>query len=155
MSRTLEIVRERFEKFVETEEGREQMNQVMSLTVHGFMSLLNLAVHDFYFIWQSRLYRQKSGLPMGSRLSPVLANIFMEQLESEVLEKCVIQPKLYTRFVDDIFVVYDPDQLCLQELLNDFNSKYDEINLTCEIEQNQQLSFLDLNIKRTEQTTGH
>ncbi|MCP3682955.1 MAG: hypothetical protein GY861_09715 [bacterium] len=98
-----------------------------------------------------KLYRQKGSLPMGSRLSPVLANIFMEEIKSNVLLSFPIQPKLYIRFVDDIFLIYDPANLDLEEFLELYNSQHPEIHLTSELENDKQLPYLDILIQRTEQ----
>lgn len=38
------------------------------------------------FLFQQQLYKQTSGLVMGSPLSPLLAEIFMTHLEREILQ---------------------------------------------------------------------
>lgn len=46
------------------------------------------------------------GLPMGSPLGLVLANIFVGFYESLFLEKCC-KPYVYLRYVDDTFSIFD------------------------------------------------
>ncbi|MCP4605251.1 MAG: hypothetical protein GY847_32830, partial [Proteobacteria bacterium] len=92
--------------------------------------------------------RQKSGLPMGGRLSPIIANIYMEELEYQVLTSAMIVPKLYFRYVDDVFLVWDQSRGCYQDFLALLNSVHPDINLTVEEEANGQLSFLDVSISR-------
>ncbi len=111
-----------------------------------------MMVQDFYFCWHGCLYRQRSGLPMGSRLSPVLANIFLEEIENTLLHLFQIPPKLYVRFVDDIFVIYDKDSFNIDEFLQLFNDQHPEINLTIKHEnQQQKLPFLDILVQQTDQ----
>lgn len=43
---------------------------------------------------------------MGRPLSPVLANIFKEMFESELLTNLNGVPLLWLRYVDDVFAVY-------------------------------------------------
>ncbi len=43
---------------------------------------------------------------MGGRLSPILANIYMENLEYAVLCTSSVLPKLYFRYVDDVFILW-------------------------------------------------
>ncbi len=80
--------------------------ELTSLTNAGIMRLLTYALSDCYFTWDKTLYKQKSSLPMGGRLSPVLSNLFMEELEYQVLCAAPIIPRAYFRFVDFVFVVW-------------------------------------------------
>ncbi len=130
VQKALEIDRGRLERLRATEDGREELEELSSLTDQGFMTLLALMVKDFYFIYHGLLYRQCLGLPMGSRLSPVLANIFMEEVEEMALSGVRILPKIYVQFVDDIFIIYDPSQCQLEEMLEEFNQQHKDIHLT-------------------------
>ena len=53
------------------------------------------------------VYQQKSGLNMGSALSPMLSNIFVHALETKVLDKYIKTGKLidYSRFADDSLII--------------------------------------------------
>ena len=43
---------------------------------------------------------------MGSPLACILANIFMECFESELLSLFPLQPAIWLRYVDDIFIIW-------------------------------------------------
>ncbi|KFD50083.1 hypothetical protein M514_09043 [Trichuris suis] len=60
-----------------------------------------------YFPFDNKFYKQAGGTPMGSPLFPVLAEIFMENLERKMFETGdrEITPRLFERYVDDIFVI--------------------------------------------------
>jgi len=50
---------------------------------------------------------------MGSPLWPTLSYFFLENLESEIFEKMHdFYPKLYLRYVDDVFTVLDENLSC-------------------------------------------
>ncbi len=85
--------------------NKELLEQTTTLTIPGIMKLLRFLLEDCYFVWSGHLYRQTEGLPMGSRLSPILAGIYMESLEETALSLSPVAPLLYKRFVDDVFVV--------------------------------------------------
>ena len=43
---------------------------------------------------------------MGSPLSPVIANLYMETFEQEAIHFATDKPKFWVRYVDDTFVVW-------------------------------------------------
>ena len=55
------------------------------------------------FLYKDEQYQQINGVTMGSQLGPTLANLFMANSETKLINK--LQPskaKLYLRYVDDI-----------------------------------------------------
>ena len=89
------------------------------------------------------LYIQKDGVAMGSPLSCTIANFYMCELENKVLgENEELRPKIYCRYVDDIYVVtQDFDKLlALQQKLIDKSV----LNFTREISIDNKLPFLDV-----------
>ena len=51
------------------------------------------------------MYKQVLGAPMGSLLSPVVANIYMTALEEDAIEKAPIKPSLWVRHVYNNLVI--------------------------------------------------
>ncbi|OXA49049.1 hypothetical protein Fcan01_16401 [Folsomia candida] len=93
-------------------------------------------------------FQQTSGTPMGSPISPVFAELYMQYFESQVVQD---HPKidLYRRFVDDSFCIMNYDAtLDLQKEFNQFNK---HIQFTYEEEENGQISFLDVTLIRDEE----
>ena len=72
-----------------------------------FIKLLRLA-NQGMFLYKDKLYQQHDGVSMGSPLAPTLANFFLAHIENKLLGKQLdFHPKLYSRYVDDIFAVFD------------------------------------------------
>ncbi len=149
---TLDIVKRRLERMRQEKGSREAIEEITSLTDLGILTLLQFVLNDFYFVWHGELYKQRKGLPMGSRLSPVLANIFLEEMEQTVLASLRVQPTLYVGFVDDVFIIYDSEICDLGALLQLFNDQHPDIRMTSELENNGNLPFLDLMVARTGET---
>ncbi|KFD59305.1 hypothetical protein M514_28515, partial [Trichuris suis] len=75
-----------------------------------------------YFRFQGNFFRQNDGAPMGSPLSPVLAELFVEHLEETAFEGTdnPWAPRLFKRYVDDIFAIVKKGQE--EALLEHLNS---------------------------------
>ena len=63
-----------------------------------FRQLIEICTKNNYFEWSDDIYKQIHGVAMGSPLSPVLANLYMEYFESEILPYLNTQPLLWLRY---------------------------------------------------------
>ena len=70
------------------------------------------------------LYRQKFGAAMGSPVSPIVANLYWEDLEARAIATDPIEakPKLWKRYVDDILHVLKRNQV---SVINEWPGKPD------------------------------
>ncbi|KFD72269.1 hypothetical protein M514_01317, partial [Trichuris suis] len=85
------------------------------------------------------------GAPMGSPLSPILADIFMEHLEKLAFSTAdpSILPSFFKRYVDDIFAITKKGTET--SFLHHLNSLFpNQITFTMEVESQSRLSFLDI-----------
>ncbi|XP_068918321.1 uncharacterized protein [Tenebrio molitor] len=117
--------------------------------------LVRFCLTSTYFLWKGNYYEQKEGAAMGSPLSPVIANLFMETFEQEALELAPLKPKLWKRYVDDTFVVWPHGRESLDQFLNHLNSLHSSIKFTMEIEENNQIPFLDVLVTRDKNQLRH
>ena len=115
-----------------------------------FKHLLELAVLNSYFIFDEKLYLQHEGVGMGLPLGPTLANAFMSHFETIWLNNCPLsfKPKLYQRYVDDCFAVFD-NRNQAESFLKYLNSQHPNIKFTIEHEKDNKLSFLDILIEKS------
>ncbi len=59
--------------------------EIMAMRDFAILKLLNHVQSQYFFSWDGMLFKQTSGLPMGGRLSPILAILYLEHIEYEVL----------------------------------------------------------------------
>lgn len=78
---------------------------------------------------------------MGSPLSPIVADIVLQDIESRALKILRFTPPFYFRYVDDVILAVPPR--LLNHTLDTFNSFHPRIQFTTEIGDNNKLSFLD------------
>lgn len=119
-----------------------------SLSKEKFMEGLMLLLDNCYFSYEKTFYKQIFGSPMGSPISPVLANLVMESLETEVLKKLEFVPIFYTRYVDDIILCIPTNKI--DDTVTEFNKFHHRLQFTTEIEVNNQIAFLDVLLKKQE-----
>ncbi|CAB4485906.1 unnamed protein product [Rhizophagus irregularis] len=70
------------------------------------MVLIEFVFHTSYVGFGGRVFKQKRGLPMGSPLSPVLANLYMVQLEDVCISSMRQKGIFYYRYLDDVLFFY-------------------------------------------------
>ena len=90
---------------------------------------------------------------MGSPLGPTLTNFFIANLETKLMNKLQTPTrKLYLRYVDDIFAIFDDQQAC-SLFFQQINAQHPDIKFTVEHSTNT-LSFLDVEIKVNDNMFG-
>ena len=99
------------------------------------------------FLFNGQVFKQVDGLSMGSPLAPLLANWFVSKLETGLLKEN--EPKMYTRYVDDIFTVF-ADEKAANDFQQKLNNLHRDLIFTMESSTSNKLPFLDINVKLEE-----
>ncbi|KAK5649862.1 hypothetical protein RI129_000891 [Pyrocoelia pectoralis] len=126
-------------------------SNLSDLQTQCILRLLNLSVQQNFFLFNNSFYSQSEGLAMGSNLSPILAEIFMNDLEKNYIinNKFFIDHILFWgRYVDDIICLHTADDTSLTLFFNHLNQIHRNIKFTVEKEINNQLPFLDILLTR-------
>ena len=114
-----------------------------SITKSEMKEMLTLCTKNVHFTYNRKIFVQTDGVAMGSPLGPVLADIFMTELEKTLLPDIYIRyTKFWRRYVDDtisyVKIGSIKHVLCL---LNSFD---ESIQFTFESENKGTLPFLDV-----------
>ncbi|XP_059066646.1 uncharacterized protein LOC131857886 [Cryptomeria japonica] len=119
--------------------------EIVKLKVNeDIASLVELCLRSTFFAFQGVIYEQVDGVAMGSPLSPVIANIFMEHFEEVALHSFPLKPKWWKRYMDDTNVCWPHGLDMLEEFHTHLNNIFPSITFTKELESNNRLSFLDV-----------
>ena len=103
-----------------------------------------LILENFQF--QNVVYQQVHGTAMGSPVSVTIANLVMEDIEQRALLTFRTLLRFWKRYVDDTCTAIQP--CIIEEFHQHLNSIEPSIQFTYEIEQNNQLPFLDILLNR-------
>jgi retron-type reverse transcriptase len=63
--------------------------------------LAEVCLKSTFFSFQGEFYEKTSGVSMGSPLSQIVANLYMEKFEKNSLESYHLKPSRWKRYVDD------------------------------------------------------
>ncbi|XP_072392222.1 uncharacterized protein [Diabrotica undecimpunctata] len=108
------------------------------------MELLTLCTDNTYFQLDNDFYKQNFGLAMGSSLSPLLADIFIEDFEQKIVHKQDKQPIVWWRYVGVVLSIWPHGPEVFNTFLMNIHNKKESINkFTMEQESNNSLPFLD------------
>jgi len=130
---------------IESVEKRwEHIERSTRMVKEDFIEAIKFVLSSTFFTFNDKLYKQTFGVPMGSPLSPIIANMVMQDLEEDILKNLNTQPLLYYRYVDDIILSAHESEI--QNILNRFNGYHHRLKFTCETEVNRCLNFLDINV---------
>ena len=91
---TIDLILEKIcrDKVIKTKLKREELR-----------NLLEICTKEMHFSFNGEIYKQVNGVAMGSPLGPVIANIFMAELEKQIIPQLGNKVSLWMRYVDGIW----------------------------------------------------
>ena len=101
LDRTIKIILKRIyeDKLITTTSKKRTMKKLITDVCKKTASSFN-----------DNVYKQTDGVSMGSSLGPVIANIFMTELEKFILDELINDNivKFFIRYVDDTLLLVNP-----------------------------------------------
>lgn len=118
------------------------------LTQKEFIDAVRLITTESYFCYRDHFYIQQAGLAMGNSISGFLANMVMEDLDENCIEKLPFRLPFYKRYVDDIITAIPLNET--GTIVNCFNRYHKNLKFTVEEEVNHSINFLDMTLTSNE-----
>ena len=69
---------------------------------------------------------------MGKKFAPNYANLFLAEWEEKALEKCVLKPSVYWRFLDDFFMIWEHSKEEFYKFVKILNTHHPSITVRAE-----------------------
>jgi len=119
-------------------------------TTHQIVSLLRTVLSRNYFTFQQKIYQPEQGISMGSPISSLIAEIFLENYEDKNIKQFLGAKRIifYVRYVDDILIIFDKTKISPQNINTHINKAHSNIKLNPTYEEHSFINFLDLIIRR-------
>lgn len=127
------------------EKNWDEIKNNTKLDKQSYLEAFKLVLNNSYVQHKNSFYKQTSGVPMGSSISPSVADLVLEDIERDVLPNIPYEVTFFFRYVDDILTCVPIDKF--DDFLFRFNNADDNLKFTLEKSINNCINFLDVSIK--------
>ena len=109
---TLDVINKKFTTLIAQKGLQAFLELSHSIPKAKIIVHLELVLNNCVFSFQDTCYEQLQGAAMGSPVSSVIANIYMEYLEELALEpQCPFPTPWWKKHVDDVICITKKDQV--------------------------------------------
>lgn len=130
----------------------DNISNFCKISLPEFMNAIEILYDTTVFSFTNNFYKQIQGMPMGSPVSPILAQYVMDDLVESCINNLSFNIPFLKKYVDDI--ILSIPQEGLNEILQVFNDYDDLIKFTIEEEDSDcSVPFLDTKIIRRKDNT--
>ena len=120
--------------------------RALSTTSSGdICQLTKFTLENNVFCFNDEFFLQVCGTAMGTRMAPCYANIFMADLEENLLSGYPYKPLAYYRYIDDIFITWSHGLDLLHNFINNISKQHSNTIFTANISTTS-VNFLDVTI---------
>ena len=125
-------------------------NNQDSTTTHQTLYLLDTILRQNYFQHNDQFYQPNKGIAMGSPVSGILAEIYLQYLEETYIKHCLENKEMtyYKRYVDDILIIFDQNKTDEHTIHNFMNNIDKHLDFKISTEVHNITNYLDLSISR-------
>ena len=127
-------------------EADDTLDERTILTSDRIVEMLEKCLRSTYFSYKGVFYEQREGAAMGSPVSAIVANLYMEFFEQLAIESSPVRPRVWLRYVDDTYCILKRGME--SQMLDHLNGIRPEIQFTMETEKDGKLPFLDCEVMR-------
>ena len=117
-----------------------------NVTTETLLELSEIVLKNNIFQFNEKTLKQLRGTAIGMKFAPPYAIIFMADLEERILEDIELQPRIWWRYIDDIFFIWEHGEDSLKQFIETLNACHPTIKFTAEWSK-EEINFLDVNVR--------
>ena len=122
---------------------KDTITETCPIGKQHILDMLKCVLKFNNFRFDDTHYLQVNGTAMGTRVAPSYANLFMNHLETHKIKTHKLCPKVWFRFIDDIWSLFIRTEVELQKFIEYLNTIHKTIKFTFEYSK-LTLPFLDV-----------
>ena len=114
--------------------------------------MLGVILTENSFEFNGQNYLQTHGVAMGTKTAVSFANIFMAEIETNLIQQNDTKPREWKRYIDDVYSLWDCNKNEVDRFIQQANAFHPTIKFTAEISENE-ITFLDTVVFKGERFT--
>ena len=118
-----------------------------TVSTESLLELAKCVLENNVFEHNGSIFKQKQGTAIGTKMAPPYAILFMSYLEELLLDSFPLKPKVWWRYIDDIFLLWEHGEDTLKQFIDHLNKAHPTIKFTAEYSKNK-INFLDVEVSR-------
>ena len=111
----------------------------------NLVEMADFVLKNNFFEFDTKIIQQISGTAIGSKFAPPYGCLFMDRVENEFLDSELVKPRLWLRYIDDVFFIWTESEEKLKGFLNRLNDFHPNLKFTHE-KSKSSVSFLDVSV---------
>ena len=115
---------------------------------HYLKQILGLILRENSFQFNGENYLQIHGTAMGTKMAVAFANL-MAEIETKMLNESRVKPKVWKRYIDDVFSLWDVNRKDIDLFIEQANTFHPTIKFTADISE-KEITFLDMVVYKGE-----
>ena len=116
------------------------------VTTETLLELAEIVLKSNIFLFNEKTLKQLRGTAIGTKFAPPYAIIFMADLEERILKDIELKPRIWWRYIDDIFFIWEHGEDSLKQFIETLNACHPTIKFTAEWSK-EEINFLDVNVR--------
>ena len=116
------------------------------MTIDTLLELAEIALKNNICQFNEKTLKQLRGTAIGTKFAPPYAIIFMADLEERILKDIELKPRIWWRYIDDIFFIWENGEDSLKQFIETLNACHPTIKFTAEWSK-EEINFLDVNVR--------